>query len=167
MKPSANKKQDCCGQPSTKKDKALVCPMNGQQGQRVSSDTLRHLLKKERVHEINHPAYYFCKTADCDTVYYHPKSGQCFQKADLRVRVGLKETTDPLWLCYCFDISKKMIDKEITARGRSSFSDDIRKEVAAGHCKCKILNPSGRCCLGEVLAAEKEAQSHFEGRPLD
>ncbi|MFQ5597995.1 MAG: hypothetical protein ACE5GK_08095 [Nitrospiria bacterium] len=74
----------------------------------------------------------------------------------MNVRVGLKESKDPVWLCYCFDISRAMIRKALERRGQSVFGDRIRREVAAGNCACEIKNPSGRCCLGEVRAAEKE-----------
>lgn len=130
-----------------------------QRGQAVSSETLRHLIKKTRHLEIKDRGYYFCKTPDCDTVYYHPESGQRFEKTDLNVLVGLKETEDPVWVCYCFDVSKKMIREEIESRGHSVSKDRIRQEVADGTCECEIKNPSGRCCLGEVVAAEKEVQA--------
>ncbi len=156
------KQASCCQNASPQKaHKALACPVNGKKGQTVSSKTLRHLIKKDRVHDVKDSGYYFCKTADCDTVYYHPESGQCFQKEDLKVRVGLKETEDPVWLCYCFEISKKMIETEVDKTGQSSFGIHLHSEVAIGNCDCETLSPSGRCCLGEVLSAEKEAQAKF------
>jgi len=136
--------------------------VNGKKGQSVPSETLRHLINKARRSEIKGTGYYFCKTADCDTVYYHPESGQTFEKTALIVRVGLKETEDPVWVCYCFDISKKMIWEGIESTGRFTSGNRIRQEVANGNCECEIKNPSGRCCLGEVLAAEKKAQKNLQ-----
>lgn len=143
-----------------------VCPINGEKGQRVAASTLRHLVKETKRSGIKGAGYYFCRASDCDTVYYHPESGQCFDKADLDIRVGLKETEDPIWLCYCFDISKKMIDEALEATGRSSFEALIRREVALGNCACEVKNPSGRCCLGDVRAAEKAARNAL-ARPSD
>lgn len=156
------KKPGCCGEQAQEKNHRRFCPINGQKGQRVDSNTLRHLIKENKRSEIKDSGYYFCKDFDCNTVYYHIESGQCFDKLDLRVRVGLKESEDPVWVCYCFDISKKMILEEIATMGKSIFGDRIRQEVMDGHCECEVKNPSGRCCLREVLSAEKEAQRHKE-----
>ena len=157
------KQESCCSTwPESKDLKALTCAVVGKKGQSVDAETLRHLIKKERIHEIKDTGYYFCKAPDCDTVYYHPESGQTFEKSDLKIRVGLKETEDPVWVCYCFDISKKMIAEEIEGTGYSASRDRIRRQVADKNCECEIKNPSGRCCLGEVLAAEKEVQKKLQ-----
>ncbi len=152
----------CCSPAAQKKHRGGVCPVNRQKGQSVDSETLRHLIRSSKRGEVKDAGYCFCKAPDCDTVYYHPESGQCFEKGDLIVRVGLKETEDPVWVCYCFGISKKMIVDEITRTGKSASGGRIRRDVAAGNCACEIKNPSGRCCLGEVLAVEKEAQKAWE-----
>jgi len=158
MKNSA-KRLHCCNAEPQKRDHRKVCPVNGQKGQSVASETLRHLIRTSKRAEIKSRGYYFCKSPDCDTVYYHPDSGQCFNKADLKVRVGLKETEDPVWLCYCFGITQKMIWDEIERTGKSASGDRIRREVADGNCDCEILNPSGRCCLGEVRSVESAHDS--------
>lgn len=155
--------KNCCFDRSKSNHKeVLTCPVCSKKGQSVDAETLRHLIKETRRSEIKDVGYYFCKTPDCDTVYYHPESGQSFEKPDLNVRVGLKETEDPVWVCYCFEISKKVIAEEIESQGQSVSADRIRREVKAGNCACEIKNPSGRCCLGEVLAAEKEAQKNLK-----
>jgi len=153
--------ESCCiDQSNPKTRQASTCPGNGGKGQSVEAETLRHLLQETKRSEIKDTGYYFCKSPDCDTVYFHPQSGQTFEKSDLKIRVGLKETEDPVWVCYCFDISKKMIREEIESTGHSASGDRIRQEVANKNCECEIKNPSGRCCLGEVLAAEKEVQKN-------
>ncbi len=78
------------------------------------------------------------------------------------IRVGTKEKEDPVWVCYCFDISKKMIQEEVEGHGHSVSKVRIRQEVADRNCECDIKNPSGRCCLGEVLMLEKEAQKNLQ-----
>jgi len=153
----------CCDTRSQQGDhRKGICPLNSQKGQTVDSETLRHLLKEKRRSDIKETGYYFCKASDCDTVYFHSESGQYFEKKDLNVRVGLKEGEDPVWLCYCFDISQAMMTQEMEDTSKSSFSDRIRREVAAENCACEIKNPSGRCCLGEVMAAEKEIGGRHE-----
>ncbi|VAX31248.1 MerF [hydrothermal vent metagenome] len=157
-----SKKESCCStQPKLKVHNDPICPVNDEKGQSVNAQTLRHLIKKRKQSKIKESGYYFCKTSNCDTVYFHPESGQTFKKSDLNIRVGLKESEDPVWVCYCFDISKKMIAEEIESTDHSASGDRIRKEVADNNCECEIKNPSGRCCLGEVLTVEKEAQKNL------
>ncbi len=156
----------CCDRPKPKNKKTLACPVSGKRGQSVDSETLRYIIKETSRSEIKGAGYYFCKSPDCDTVYYRPESGQTFEKTDLNVRVGLKETEDPVWVCYCFDITKKMIREEVEGLGHSVSKDRIRQEVSDGNCDCEIKNPSGRCCLGEIVAAEKEAQKILKESPF-
>jgi bacterioferritin-associated ferredoxin len=90
-------------------------------------------------------------------VVYYSSDGIQILKQQLRVRVGLKETDDPILLCYCFGVTERMIREEIRQTGRSTASARLRAEVKAGACRCEVENPSGRCCLGEVIQAEKQA----------
>ena len=98
--------------------------------------------------------YYFCEAQDCDVVYF-PSNPQAptFRRADLLVRVGAKETVDPIPVCYCFGFSRKDIQNEIAETGRSTVADRITAEVKAGNCACEMKNPSGKCCLGNVTRA--------------
>jgi hypothetical protein len=79
------------------------------------------------------------------------------RKADVRVRVGLKETEDPVPVCYCFGFTEKMIFDEVRATGKSTVPQRITTEIKASHCACEIRNPQGSCCLGNVTAAIKRA----------
>lgn len=146
----------CCGVPSseTKRD-SKRCPDCREKGQAVSTDTARHLVREERTEQLDGKDLMFCKTPTCSIVYYSPDGGPLFKKSDICVRVGLKETEDPVWVCYCFDISERQIREEIERTGKSTASKRIRMEVEAGNCECEIKNPLGRCCPGEVRAAEK------------
>ncbi|MBI1855875.1 MAG: copper chaperone Copz family protein [Chloroflexi bacterium] len=155
-------KHSCCGVSSGKlKISSLQCPDCGEKGQAVSGDTVRHLVREGLNARMDGKNLMFCKTPGCSVVYYSPDGRPLFKKDDIRVRVGLKETEDPVWVCYCFDISKKDIREEIEQTGRSTASLRIRKEVEAGNCACEIKNPSGRCCLGEIRSAEKELLTYI------
>ncbi len=79
-------------------------------------------------------------------------------KADLRVRVGLKETADPVPVCYCFGFTEGMLLEEIQTIGHSSIPQRIAAEIKADNCACEVRNPQGSCCLGNVKAAVKRAQ---------
>jgi hypothetical protein len=81
-----------------------------------------------------------------------------FTKPDLKVRVGIKETDDPIPLCYCFDHSREDIRRDIEATGKTSVLEEIKAEVQGGFCACEVKNPSGACCLGDITRAIQEAK---------
>jgi hypothetical protein len=100
--------------------------------------------------------YSFCRTVGCDVVYFSDQV--VFTKLDLRVRVGTKETADPIPLCYCFDYSREDIRRDIDATGQTSILEEIKAEVQGGFCACEVKNPSGTCCLGDITRAIQEAK---------
>lgn len=132
------------------------CPECGQPGKSVETKTLKHTVQSWHLERINQPGFSFCRTADCEVVYFHAR-GDCLRKADMRVRVGLKETEDPVPICYCFGFTEATAVEEIRATGKSTLLQRITAEVKAGNCACEIRNPQGSCCLGHVQAAVKKA----------
>lgn len=155
---------DCGKTPAepTKPGDRLLCPQCGREGQPVDQTTVQALLRTEALGEVRSKEYVFCETPTCPVVY-SAADGTQFRKEQVRVRVGLKETEDPVPVCYCFGVTERMIHEEIQGTGRSSASARIRAEVKAGNCRCEVENPSGRCCLGEVIQAEKQATAAIKG----
>jgi hypothetical protein len=101
--------------------------------------------------------YYFCNSADCDVIYFPSNpSAPLFRRADLLVRVGSKETEDPIPVCYCFGFTRQDIWDEIRQEGKSTIAEQIKAEVKAGNCACEVKNPSGRCCLGDIARVVQE-----------
>jgi hypothetical protein len=102
--------------------------------------------------------YYFCDAPGCEVLYFagHPDA-PAFQRLDLSVRVGAKETEDPIPVCYCFGFSRMDIQNEIAETGRTTAADRIAAEVKAGNCVCEAKNPSGKCCLGDIARAAQGA----------
>jgi hypothetical protein len=155
---------DCCSsespppvaQSSTDSSKPQ-CPSCDEPGRPVGVVTLNHMVRPEFLEVMNKPGFLFCRTPHCPVVYFHP-GGESLKKSDLRVRVGLKETVDPVPVCYCFGFTKRMLLEEIQASGRTTIPQRIAAEVEAEHCACEVRNPQGSCCLGNVKAAEKCAQ---------
>jgi len=84
-------------------------------------------------------------------VYF--SDGCVFSKSDIRVRVGIKETVDPIPLCYCFGYSREDVRRDIETAGITSVPDKIKAAVQRGFCACEAKNPSGTCCLGDVARA--------------
>ena len=101
--------------------------------------------------------YYFCNDSTCDVVYFAADpTAPIFRRGDLLVRVGVKEQDDPSQVCYCFGITRNDIQDEIRKTGKSTIAERIRAEVKAGRCACEMKNPSGKCCLGNVMRAVQD-----------
>ena len=153
---------DCCSiKPSAVAAKLATgtkanCPRCGQPGQSVPLQTLKHQVKPEHLETVEAGVFNFCRTATCEVVYFNAGS-VVLTKADVRQRIGLKETADPVPLCYCFGFTKAMVVEEIRATGKCTIPQRITVEIKAGHCACEIRNPQGSCCLGNVNVAVKKA----------
>jgi hypothetical protein len=104
----------------------------------------------DRVGEVN---WRFCPGADCRVVYFAKDIDDVFTTDDLRARVGLKEQEDPIPLCYCFGFDEADVREEIARTGGSAIPQKISAAVKQGLCACETRNPSGACCLGEVIKA--------------
>ncbi len=148
---------DCCNTPNDRgKTTANICPSCGRKAQPVAVLTVKSLaIDHARVNAES--SYFFCRTPDCSVVYF--SNGYAFHKSDLKVRVGLKETEDPVPLCYCFGYAREDLRREIEVYGTSEIPGRIKAEVQAGFCACEVKNPSGNCCLGEVNRAVVEMKT--------
>lgn len=155
---------DCCSTESSSAADAAKpaaeteanCPRCGQPGQPVALQTLKHQVKPEHLETVETDSFNFCRTATCDAVYFNER-GTVLTKADVRQRIGLKETQDPVPICYCFGFTEAMVVEEIRATGKCTIPQRITAEVKARNCACEIRNPQGSCCLGNVTAAVKKA----------
>ena len=101
--------------------------------------------------------YYFCEAHGCDVVYFAlDPQAPIFRRDDLLVRVGAKEDSDPIPVCYCFGFTREDIENEIAATGRSTVAERISAEVKQGNCACEVKNPSGKCCLGNITTMVRD-----------
>ena len=121
------------------------------------------MLKSQLVGLVHESEYRFCSDADCKVVYFSQNDGVIFRTSDLRVRVGLKETVDPIPLCYCFGFDQKDAREEIDRTGASMIPQRIAALIKQKMCACPFKNPSGACCLGDVNKAIKSLKA--EGGP--
>ena len=158
---------NCCfhdaGSPCALPQSSLgFCPACGEKGKTVAILTVKSLVR-DHTRVSASASFSFCRTAACDVVYF--SSETTFRKPDIKVRVGIKETEDPVPLCYCFDYTPAKIEGEIARLGSSSARAIITREVQAGHCACEVRNPKGSCCLGDVARVEARLQqlAHVEG----
>lgn len=142
--------------PVLQKDVTRKCPKSGQTGRSVARETMLHLIKPELIDRMDESNYRFCAAPDCRVVYFAESADSTFTTNDLLVRVGIKERTDPIPICYCFGHTVASARNEIARTGRSTVVASITAEIKAGCCACETTNPSGSCCLGDVSRAVKE-----------
>ncbi len=142
-----------------------ACPRCGAVGKLVGDETILSILKPGHADGLLAVERRFCRTPSCAVLYYGA-DGRVVEKGAASVRVGLKETEDPIPLCYCFEFTRAHVRQEIAETGDSTIPDRIDAEIRAGRCACERKNPSGACCLGDVRRAVKEAKAALvvEGR---
>ncbi len=149
---------DCCAPDSAAcslpQGRPGFCPACGSKGKSVSTLTVKSLVR-EHTKVVTPATYSFCRSAECDVVYF--ADGIVFRKEDVKVRVGIKEKEDPIPLCYCFDHTSRDIRRDLEARGSTDIPARIKAEVQGGFCACEVKNPSGACCLGEITRAIQQA----------
>ena len=141
------------------------CPSCGVLARPVQRQTVGALLKPDRRAKIpRQDEFCFCRTPDCDVVYFRPNE-VLFRKGDLSVQVHQKEPGNlTVPVCYCFDWLPDKIRAEIEQTGQSTAVDQIKTQVRAGNCYCEVTNPQGSCCLGNVSSVVKAALSRASSR---
>jgi hypothetical protein len=134
------------------------CPSCGQKGKKVDHITLKAMLNVSLL-ALRDTPYLFCRTTDCEVVYFSAAGAQAFTKAEIRVPVHQKEPTDEtVPVCYCFWYSPATIRAEWLATGASTVIAAINGGIRAGQCACEVRNPQGRCCLGNVSRVVKQIE---------
>jgi len=155
---------DCCATDPTAPRAETPCPACGRPGKRVPEETPAALVRPESAGEVVAGVRYrLCSTPGCDVAYY-PDGGNApvIPAAALRVPVGQKGMGRPRPLCYCFHFS----EADVAARGAAGdepVSAVVKRRMKGPGCACGTENPSGRCCLGDVRAAEKRLAGAPDG----
>ena len=135
------------------------CPTSGTVGFKVDLITVKALLNAAGLQRLDGRAYRFCPAPDCDVVYFDSDAGSVFRKSHLTVRVGQKEHSDPIPICYCFGYTAADIRRDLALRDTTDIPAIITEQVKAGHCACEVKNPQGSCCLGNVSRLVKSVRS--------
>lgn len=155
---------ESCDGPRAAAAEETACPRCGAVGRVVEDETIRSILKPGHAERLLSVERRFCRTPSCAVLYYG-SDGRVAEKGAASVRVGLKETEDPIPLCYCFGFTRAHVRREVAETGDSAIPDRIDAEIRAGRCACERKNPSGACCLGEVRKAVQEAKAARSAAP--
>ncbi len=73
-----------------------------------------------------------------------------------------KEAKESELVCYCQQVDKGTIVDSIR-RGNVSLNQIKEDTTACTGGKCKVLNPSGKCCSGDIL---KLIDLYTAGKPV-
>ena len=153
---------DCCAPGATGKNEksgGTNCPNCGIEGQKVKNITVRSMVFVTLIESVDDHDFLFCRTSDCPVVYYNNTNGKRFDKDDVKVRVWLKETEDPIPICYCSAVTKKQILEAILENGCPPTLEAVQERTGAGRGgKCLTRNPYGRCCHPAVKAVIQKAE---------
>ncbi len=128
-----------CGVESLDITTAARCPCCGNAGKRVRAETIRSIVREERIPEIAE-GYALCLSPDCNVVYF----GQgIILREDVKVKVWFKEKQGPVPVCYCKNVTDKEIIDHI-ASGCCKDIGDIQRHTGANTGKeCVTKNPAG------------------------
>jgi len=146
------------------KPNQIPCPQCAKPGRAVKEITLQSQLREEFRSGIEGKGWRFCTAPECPVVYFE-SGGTTFHKDQLTVRVGIKETTSPRPVCYCFHHSVEEIEDDIARTGKTGVLDDIKTRMKID-CWCETTSPLGGCCLATVNGFVKDAMTrHGKSMP--
>ncbi len=112
---------ECCAMSHT--GDVPTCPMNDQATKAIGRKTVESLVKPEvRAALISQP-YNFCDAPDCDTVYVSTLGDHLITKDMLTVRVGIKETDDPILSVTASRMTRRMSERTFVGGETPRFSD--------------------------------------------
>lgn len=141
--------ESCCTPAVRVEHRSAVnaCPGCGEHGHPVSLITVQAQVTIS-LQELAAAPYQICATPDCAVVYY-AVGAPPIMRSQVRERFFPKEAAPDVLVCHCFRHSVGAI-KQSNQAGRSGILADIVAGTQQGQCACKLRNPQGRCCLGDV-----------------
>lgn len=135
-----------------------LCPKTKTPGKHVKTVTVKSLVHQHVRATIEGKHWAFCHEPECDVVYF-ASDGSELSRADISVRIGVKEAEPPHTVCYCFGHTEESIRAEVARAGESTVVESVTARVKAGECSCEMMNPKGSCCLGDLRRAVRGAAS--------
>lgn len=140
--------RDCCASAGDRSTGIPSCPVCGCRSQSVEGSTVAALVA---VPVPVHQKFWLCLDRNCGIAYFGD-AGARLRVSDLRFLPAFKSESPEALVCFCFLHPRMEIELELRHIGTSTLVDRIAAKVKARDCACKVRNPSGRCCLGDVRA---------------
>ncbi|QJB56420.1 (2Fe-2S)-binding protein [Pseudodesulfovibrio sp. zrk46] len=152
-----NTKSETCGCGGPPKTIETECPHCGQKGMRVRAGTVRYLLFDSYRDEVKDKIYGLCLTPDCMVSWYAQDGTHHFKTSQTMTQIWTKEDADPVYVCYCHEITRQMISDAIAKKGLRTIEEIINHYYGEMKCSCATNNPSGQCCFEnfEKIIAEE------------
>lgn len=148
--------------------KEAVCPACGAGGHRVRQATLGNHVPIEHWAWVWEEGFHFCSLPACPVVYFNNTRHVYFTKNELRTRVGIKETTAPIPVCYCMNVTEAQIVEEIQVKRCCTSLEDIKNYTQARTGKlCHVTNPAGKCCGKHLTAVVEKALAGLGDKSLE
>jgi bacterioferritin-associated ferredoxin len=122
----------------------MQCPACSRTGQKVTAETVKHIVNTKCKDKVGEKDYYLCTNPDCNVAYYNAEL--VFERSDLKVPLWYKKYAHPKYTCYCRKITQEEVTKTVLETGLTDAEDimfHLRGEVKSN---CKINNPTGHCC---------------------
>jgi hypothetical protein len=158
----------CCQLPRSRQELWVVgtgCPGCGAEGRTVDTETVLAHVAPHATLAVTADQYRFCRTPECDVVYYGPSRTDVLSTSDVDTDVGCKHASVAGTVCYCFGHTAAEIATDVRDHGHSRIRESIVEQVRQENCRCRTANPSGRCCLAEVSHTVRSAQEAARPSP--
>ncbi len=104
----------CCDIKVKVSGNTSICKECSNTGKPVMEITLKNMVKEPALEAIENPeGFHFCETPTCEVIYFNNERQVYLHKQDVKARVGIKETENPVPVCYCFGWTQEKIFDQI------------------------------------------------------
>lgn len=118
------------------------CPVCHSNAQIVSKETVKNILITDQ-ELVDDGDIYICLNRNCEVTYFN--NSQYYVKDELKVPVWFKEKPNEMIVCYCHNITFKMIINAVKL-GYNTKQEIINYYKSKNNEDCLHLNPIGKRC---------------------
>ena len=123
------------------------CPKCKNSGLMVRNLTVKILLTSKAKEKFEESAsHYLCMDSGCPISYYGIGGNYHFEIADLKVPMWYKKNADPIFACYCNNITRDEVLEFVKQTGIHEMNKIIIRLRGKVKSACVAKNPTGRCC---------------------
>ena len=117
---------------------------------------LKHVKALRLPGQTREAEFSFCADGRCPVVFFSVR-GDRLTVDDVTSLVFQKSEDARRLVCYCFEHSVREVEEDALLHGKSTIAAQIRENCRAGLDDCRVENPQGACCLGNVMAVARHA----------